>query len=830
MSVSPTISLAPPPGPGLNYVQLLEEAIGLTQELSGDIWTDYNEHDPGVTIVEQLCYAITELAYRAGYPVADLLVGAEGGAVDLRGQSLYPVRAIMPNAPVTPDDFRRRIIDLIPDVRNVWLIPLSPSVTQGINGLYELVVYAPGVDPCACDGRRPEEIREAVLRVFCRYRALCEDVETLRILEPVKVTVSAVVTLDGCRDSAAIMGAILFAVGLLFAPEPRRKSLGELIEAGATPAEIFDGPLLRNGFIEDDQLSARAAAISVADVLRAMAGIDGVVAISDLTVFVGPERTPYVFGTSIPVPIWAVLSLTNGDGEDNPIHLFRSGVQCHPDPARVKRELAKSWAAQRRTYSLAEAYPRYFPVPQGQWPDPSVYYSIQNQFPNVYGISEFGLPSDASPMRRGQARQLKGYLLAFEQLLADYFSQLAEIRNLYSARTAEGPTYFCQSLDKSVPLVAPLLRPDYLPGLDRLVASQDPASDRRDRFLSYLLALYAQELSSPPSASCDCQQSNGKVGLPLIEAKRELLHRLVPATRDRGRGFDYRALSSRFNRAGMEIKTCIELGLVSATEGTEEEFSLISMVENSAEASFGRLLGEDVTSLIDRTFIPVDPSLVPPAEVNEPSPLSSHAVETTLLQTLQSMDNFRLGVLPRDRQVSLTCKAPDASRYWHLGTFASLEDCFAELGRIIRAAARVLAMSRRLYMVDHILLRHAREAQAQAQIEMPDQGDNPMSWGSFDYSFSATAVLSASILGDGIHRGIRDEIMAVVRRNTPALVVVECCFLTHRQMRRFQELRWSWLASLRRNEPEERAVACARLQYFLMCHGHGGESWEDAPP
>ena len=60
-----TISPGPPLNPGLDYAALKREGTTLVQEWSGAIWTDYNESDPGVTILEQLCYALTELSYRA---------------------------------------------------------------------------------------------------------------------------------------------------------------------------------------------------------------------------------------------------------------------------------------------------------------------------------------------------------------------------------------------------------------------------------------------------------------------------------------------------------------------------------------------------------------------------------------------------------------------------------------------------------------------------------------------------------------------------------------------------------------------------------------------
>ncbi len=50
--------------PSLNYEWLREKALHFAQQFSGNIWTDFNYHDPGVTFLEQLCFAITDLAYR----------------------------------------------------------------------------------------------------------------------------------------------------------------------------------------------------------------------------------------------------------------------------------------------------------------------------------------------------------------------------------------------------------------------------------------------------------------------------------------------------------------------------------------------------------------------------------------------------------------------------------------------------------------------------------------------------------------------------------------------------------------------------------------------
>src|SRR5829696_8887578 len=150
MAESPTISPAAPENHGLDYVWLKEEGTRLVQQLAGDLWTDYNEHDPGVTTLEQLCYALTDLSYRAEFPLRDLLADRHG-RIDARRQALFGPRRILPCNPVTPDDYRRLLVDRVDGVANAWLTPHAPSLGDGVAGLYDILLYAPAADPCACD-------------------------------------------------------------------------------------------------------------------------------------------------------------------------------------------------------------------------------------------------------------------------------------------------------------------------------------------------------------------------------------------------------------------------------------------------------------------------------------------------------------------------------------------------------------------------------------------------------------------------------------------------------------------------------------------------------
>ena len=60
-------TIVPRPVTTLSYSFLKQKGIEYVQQLAGKIWTDYNEHDPGITILEELCYAILDLDYRTKF-------------------------------------------------------------------------------------------------------------------------------------------------------------------------------------------------------------------------------------------------------------------------------------------------------------------------------------------------------------------------------------------------------------------------------------------------------------------------------------------------------------------------------------------------------------------------------------------------------------------------------------------------------------------------------------------------------------------------------------------------------------------------------------------
>jgi len=87
-----TISSTPPEHPGMNFALLRQEGIKYIECLAGKLWTDYNTHDPGITILEQLCYAITDLSYRLDFEMKDLLAPPQEKTGENSKQFFYSQR------------------------------------------------------------------------------------------------------------------------------------------------------------------------------------------------------------------------------------------------------------------------------------------------------------------------------------------------------------------------------------------------------------------------------------------------------------------------------------------------------------------------------------------------------------------------------------------------------------------------------------------------------------------------------------------------------------------------------------------------------------------
>ena len=123
----------------LDFEHLRNVGLEHIQNLSGSIWTDYNIHDPGITILEQLCYAITELGYKTAFDIKDLLASQDCDSTKF--STFYSNGQILEGKPITEKDFRKFLIDRVEGLRDAWVEAIDPnSVLNQIKGLYVVLV------------------------------------------------------------------------------------------------------------------------------------------------------------------------------------------------------------------------------------------------------------------------------------------------------------------------------------------------------------------------------------------------------------------------------------------------------------------------------------------------------------------------------------------------------------------------------------------------------------------------------------------------------------------------------------------------------------------
>lgn len=541
---------------GLNFDALRLLGIKYAQELSGDIWTDYNVHDPGVTLLEHLCYALTDLSYRAGFDIEDLLYAQEGyGQTKVNNAFFAPVD-ILPTTPITETDYRRLLIDRVRGIRNAWFQRID-SHSQGYQGLFRVrIQLTEGIT----DKQQTDEIKREVHQLLMSHRNLCEDLHEIVVLNIEHLSISAEISIKGDAFGEKVMASILHTVEQKLNPGIRYYSREELEAEGYASEDVFDGPAPLHGFIKTDDLRPLPENTHVSALREAIAKVEGVKTVDKLVVRKNGHRQD---DEIIPSPNSALSldpRMVDGDGSDGGIYLLRNGVALSINPRQTRQFHNTLSAKEKKGFQtkLDLKPPRI--VSDRKRSDLSAYRSFQRLLPAVYGLGQDGLPATANRARRAQAHQLKAYLLIFEQFMADYLAQLVHVRDLFSIVPNDSPdsrhnghalTYFSQ-FPEDIPEAEDLFDhglPKNTPRkkviehinkeLQELSAKFDPQDKRRNRFLDHMLARFGEVFTGD---SLRFMESHSQEDLEeaLVRGKERFLSNYPELSRDRGKAFNYR--------------------------------------------------------------------------------------------------------------------------------------------------------------------------------------------------------------------------------------------------------------------------------------------------
>lgn len=370
------------------------------------------------------------------------------------------------------------------------------------------------------------ESNRIVRRHIKNYRNLCEVFAEYSAVRIQEVAITANIEVSPNINVENLAADIFFAVDEYISPEFVTTSLAALQEAGVDSAVIFDGPLPSYGFIEGDSLNIDPVSnkLYTSDILRLILqlrkpGATDIQSREDIT------NRSIIAVRNLSLSLYIDNRIITSDAKDclqliNSIRhvprlsvgkcritFIRNNVEVNYDIAR-----ALELFEQKKLLEVVEnnADTPDIPITQGISYPIGEYYPVQNSLPVTYGVGINSLPVSASRQRRAQAKQLKGYLFFFEQILAGHFAGFANINNFFSASTSVSSTLFQQPL-YNLPEVADLFvgfdptveswtdfRTDennsYETILNNALENENRFLDRRNRMLNHLLARLGESM------------------------------------------------------------------------------------------------------------------------------------------------------------------------------------------------------------------------------------------------------------------------------------------------------------------------------------------------
>jgi len=506
-----TVSVIPT-SDAIHFDQLWQQALADLGKYAQNSWSDTAEHDPGVTLLQGLTYAVSDLAYRHTLPLPDLLTPAQPTGEGLFPASFGPHQTLT-GSPVTADDYRRALLDLRSSgdgtdgseqfyFRDAQLLLLDENsdVTYGYGYDPELREFrfrqtATGTTPAQWFLLRggykllvelnrgiTQAQAEPVLQAFlANNRNVCELVDQIRWLQPCDVHVQLVLELeDDFGDAPTLLANAYTLLESYLSPQAKRYSAAELRAQGLSSEEIYQGPQLQHGWITElptERDYAAGYTLNLNPLTNALLALNGVKHLQTLAF------NTQGWETSVPAGMFARLW-----GED-PLQVLADGGQIK----LMKRgQQLKATKAQ-----IEQALPQNEPIneppvliPYGRYRNPARYYPVSDTIPPCYGLQQ-------SPPAAA-AQQLYQFLLTFEQMLANECDQLANLPQLLAfdrdvteqARVRGGQWPFIEGA------LANTVHAGYSDTLKGWIQGQRQDFDKELSIIGYLLGYFGDNRSS----------------------------------------------------------------------------------------------------------------------------------------------------------------------------------------------------------------------------------------------------------------------------------------------------------------------------------------------
>jgi hypothetical protein len=401
-----------------------------------------------------------------------------------------------------------------------------PGILAAVRTAVESAAAKAPVLQFADRARRAAAAVNQIQSYVSEWRNLGEQVVRIGVAKVQEIAVRARIEVTGGIDVEQLLASIFADLDQMLSPRVRFDSLATRRMTQPDPGQIYDGPLLRNGFLATDALpSTHPAVLFLSDVLRVImrhrtsAGSDvvtqenpvgrDIVAVTDLALTNFINNRPITSDADDCLKLVEVqryrprLSVAKSR-----IVLVRNDSEVSYDIGRVAQLFTDLLDALDRGLRTDDTSP-VWPVRRGDVLPVEDYTPMQVELPAIYGVGNAVLSDSAGLARQAAAKQLQGYLLLFEQILGDVTTQLGNVNRFFSGDASEDTTYFTRP-PFDLPGVSSLLRRFPLSGnwstfvndpdnpvttaLHDAAETRTEMLDRRNRMLDHLLARQGEDM------------------------------------------------------------------------------------------------------------------------------------------------------------------------------------------------------------------------------------------------------------------------------------------------------------------------------------------------
>lgn len=525
----------------MDFRVLKARALKIIQEQSGQEWTNYNPADPGITILDQLCYALTELGYCTDFPIEDVLT-PESGQINFDGQ-FFKAPQVLTSAPLTRNDFKRLLVSNIEGIKNLEIatVPAKLSPVYGIYQSYLAFDHNTNIDA--------QQLCRNAFLFLNQFRTLGAFFTMPQPLKKKRYYLHATLSIDSLKHLSALFLQLNYQLAEWVFPCLQPTGYQQLIDEGFTTDQIINGPKLKNGWIPDEEISNKKNTVKLIDLFNVLVDNPQVLNAEHLELEEA-EKEGFIEHKATSKADELICFDLKDDLLNNRILLKVKGSELITEEERQQylNELNKDAVLKVASKTVEVDLSSSPGLPKGNYREIEDYYSIQNTFPEVFAVGENAQTKNSTAYQKGLSRQLGAYLTFFDQSLGNQFSQLANVdkllsfKNYLSADERDSksyqhlkkqekynpapyqkfaPTYFYQSL-YHIPNIRPLLKDSeafeffdevdsiteneekawknyqnspynaYIHGLMDLIESPSTAYKRRNQALDHLLARHGQ--------------------------------------------------------------------------------------------------------------------------------------------------------------------------------------------------------------------------------------------------------------------------------------------------------------------------------------------------